>query len=236
MLLGRRSWLIALSAVLLSAAFRFRTFVMTSSVDFVADPTWPAPWLGSHHDKKESFIKARELTLNLVQWLARIANSYVADHSIKDRLELDFRNDGSFVTKTFEDGLALELRLPRLEMQFQERGKPVPHVLDPEERSPAEAEAWLLVELLHRGLDRDKFCKSLPYTIANLMSGDAEDYSPQACATGLVQLTAWFRVASAVLATHGRVTCLPQTLTLCVASRNGTPAVGFSPGSAELDE
>jgi hypothetical protein len=209
---------------------------MTSSVEFVADSAWPAPWVESHHDEKEIFIKARELTLNLVQWLARIANSYVADGSIKDRLVLDFRIDGSFVTKTFEHGLALELRLPNLEMQFQERGEPVPHVLDPEERSPAEAEAWILVELLHRGLDRDKFTKSLPYTIANLMSGDAEDYSPQACAAGLAQLTAWFRAASAILSTHGRVVCLPQTLTLEVALGHGTPAVGFSPGSAERDE
>ena len=129
---------------------------MTSSVEFVAESAWPAPWPKSHHDEKESFVKARELTLNIVQWLARIANSYVADRSTKDRLTLDFRTDGSFVTKTFEHGLALELRLPSLEMQFQERGKLVPHILDPEERSPAEVEAWILVELLHRGLDRDK--------------------------------------------------------------------------------
>lgn len=209
---------------------------MTSSVEFVAHPTWPAAWFESHHDDKEIFVKARELTLNLVQWLARVANSYVTDGSIKDRLVLDFRIDGSIVTKTFEQGIALELRLPGLEMQFQERGKPVPHVLDPEERSPAEVEAWILVELLHRGLNRDKFSKSLPYTITNLMSGDAEDYSPQACAAGLAQLTAWFRAASAVLSTHGRVVCLPQTLTLEVASGRGTSAVGFSLGIAERDE
>jgi len=209
---------------------------MTSSVEFVAESAWPAPWSKSHDDEKESFLKARELTLNIVQWLARIANSYVADRSTKDRVILDFRNDGSFVTKTFEHGLALELRLPSLEMQFQERGRLVPHILDPEERSPAEVEAWILVELLHRGLDRDKFSKSLPYTVANLMSGDAEDYSPQACAPGLAQLTAWFRAASAVLSTHGRVVCAPQTLTLGVASGNGTPAIGFSPGNAERDE
>src|SRR4029078_6614198 len=231
---------------------------MTSSVEFVAESAWPAPWAKSHDDEKESFLKARELTLNIVQWLARIANSYVADRSTKDRLTLDFRTDGSFVTKTFEHGLALELRLPSLEMQFQERGKLVPHILDPEERSPAEVEAWILVELLHRGLDRDKFSKSLPYAVANLMSGDAEDYSPQACAPGLAQLAAWFCVASAVLSTavpvvlaqlaprfcaasavlspHGRVVCAPQTLTLGVASGRGTPAVVFSPGNAERDE
>ena len=190
----------------------------------------------SHHADKEIFVKARELTLNLVQWLARVANSYVADGSIKDRLVLDFRIDGSFVTKTFERGIALELRLPSLEMQFQERGKSVPHVLDPEERSPAEVEAWILVELLHRGLDRDKFSKSLPYTITNLMSGDAEDYSPQACAAGLIQLTAWFRAASAVLSNHGRVVCLPETLTLGVVSGRGRSTAGFSPGIAKCDE
>ncbi len=209
---------------------------MTSSAEFVAGSAWPALWVKSRHDEKEIFIKARELTLNLVQWLARIANSYVDDGSIKDRLILDFRIDGSFVTKAFEHGVALELRLPSLEMQFQEHGEPVPHILDPEERSPAEAEAWILVELLHRGLDRDKFSKSLPYTIVNLMSGDADDYSPQACAAGLAQLTAWFRAASAILSMHGRVVCLPQTLTLEVASVHGTPVVGFSPGSAERDE
>jgi len=217
-------------------AYGLRTFVMTSTVEFVADQTWPASWTESDRGEKENFAKARELTLNLVQWLARIANSYVADRSIKDRLILDFRTDGSFVTKTFEHDLALELRLPSLAMQFQERGKPVPHVLDPEERSPAEAEAWILVELLHRGLDRDKFSKSLPYTIANLMSGDAEDYSPQACAAGLAYLTGWFRAASAVLSTQGRVICLPQTLTLGIASGHGASRVGFSPGSAECDE
>jgi hypothetical protein len=157
---------------------------MTSSVEFVADSAWPAPWVESHHDEKEIFIKARELTLNLVQWLARIANSYVADGSIKDRLILDFRIDGSFVTKTFEHGLALELRLPNLEMQFQERGEPVPR-FRPGGTLTGRGRSLILVELLHRGLDRDKFIKSLPYTIANLMSGDAEDYSPQACAAGL---------------------------------------------------
>ena len=56
------------------------------------------------------------------------------------------------------------MRLPTLEMQFHEHGKPVPHILDPEEHSPAEVEAWMLVELLHRGVDREKFSKTLPYS------------------------------------------------------------------------
>ncbi|HZP78344.1 MAG TPA: hypothetical protein VFB45_19525 [Pseudolabrys sp.] len=149
---------------------------------------------------------------------------------------LDFTSDGRFVTRTFERELAVELRLPSLEMQFRERGRPVPHLFNPEERSPAEAEAWILVELLHRGLERDKFSKSLPYTIANLLSGDAEDYSPQACALGLDELTAWLRTAAAVLSSDGRVVCLPETLTLLAPEPRRGAAVGFSPGDAGQGE
>ena len=206
---------------------------MTSSIDFLA---WPTPWSGLNRDSRDSFCKARELTLNLVQWPARIANSYVpAGASTDVRLALDFHRDGSLVTKPFEREIALELRLPGLELQFQECGKQVPHVLDPEERSPAEVEAWILVELLHRGLDRDKFSKSLPYTIPNLMSGDAEDYAPHACAEGLAILTAWFCSAASVISKLGQVVCMPQTLMLAVPA-NGKPTVGFSPGDAERDE
>ena len=209
---------------------------MTNSVEFAANSTWPAHWLVSHRDNKEIFVKAREQTLNVVQWLARVANSYVAAGLPQDRVALYFAPNGAFVTKTFDRDIALEMRLPSLEMQFQERGRPMPHILDPEEHSPAEVEAWLLVELLHRGLDRDKFSKALPYTIKNLMSGDAEDYSPQACAPGLAQLTAWFRAAASVLSNDGRVVCLPQTLMLVATSGNGTPAAGFSPGDGQHDE
>jgi hypothetical protein len=192
--------------------------------------------MASRGDHKEIFVKAREQTLNLVQWLARAANSYVASGLPQDRVTLNFRPDAVFVTKTFERDIALEMRLPSLEMQFQERGKPMPHILDPQERSPAEVEAWILVELLHRGLDRNKFSKVLPYTIKNLMSGDAENYSPQVCATGLAQLTAWFRAAASVLSNGGRVACLPETLMLVAAPGVGTPTAGFSPGDAQHDE
>lgn len=209
---------------------------MTSSAEFAAPSMWPAHWLALHRDDKKIFVKARKQTLDLVQWLARVANSYVAAGLPQDRVTLNFRSDGAFVTKTFDRDIALEMRLPTLEMQFQEHGKLMPHILDPEEHSPAKVEAWILVELLHRGLDRDKFSKTLPYRIKNLMSGDAEDYSPQACAAGLTQLATWYRGAASVLSNDGRVVCLPQNLMLVAAPGHGTPAAGFSPGDAQHDD
>jgi hypothetical protein len=197
---------------------------------------WPAPWPASSRDDTEMFGKARLQALNLIQWLARIANSYVNGGRPEERIAINFRADGAFVTKTFDRDISLEMRLPTLEMQFLEHAKPVPHILDPDEHTPAEVEAWILVELLHRGMDRDKFSKTLPYTIANLMSGDAEDYSPKACAPGLSRLSEWFRVAASVLSTSSKVICLPQTLMLVLAPDHSTATAGFSPGDAEHPE
>lgn len=206
---------------------------MTSSVELAARQRFPA-WPVSQPDR-DMLTKARKQTLELAQWLARIANSYVAADRPEDRVLLSFSH-GVFVTKTFDRGFALELRLPGLELQFQERGKPVPHVLDPEEHSPAETEAWILVELLHRGIERDKFSKSLPYTIDNLMSGDAEDYSPQACMEGLELLNAWFCAAASVLSPDGRVACVPNTLAFMATVSGHGGTAGFSPGDAEHNE
>src|ERR1041385_8516516 len=98
---------------------------MTSSVELASRQTFPA-WPASQPDK-DMFAKARNQTLNLAQWLARIANSYVADDRPEDPVLLSFSR-GIFATKTFDREFALELRLPSPEMQFQERGKPVPHL------------------------------------------------------------------------------------------------------------
>ena len=168
--------------------------------------------------------------INVAQWLARIANSYVAASTPEQRIRLEFRPaDATIATGKFDKAIALEMRLPMLELQFLENGKPMPHVFDPEEHSPAEAEAWLLVELLHRGVDRQKFSKELPYAIAGLMSGDAEDYSPQLCRPGLIHLTALMRDAAAVLETaapskgddQASIVCLPQNLNLVGPSEFG---------------
>jgi hypothetical protein len=196
---------------------------------------------------RDAMAKARWETINLVQWLARIANSYVTAGSADERVQLEFRpNETDFLTKTFAGNLSLELRLPNLNMQFYEGGQAVPHVFDPEERSPAEVEAWLLVELLHRGVDRTKFSKALPYDVPGLMTGDAEDHSPQSCGPALMQLALWFANAAAALAAAARaggaqavdIVCRPQTLDLTCVSNKATvrPDYGFVPGDAEIPE
>ena len=203
-----------------------------------------APWRSKPELDLSELAQARVETINLVQWPARVANSYVSGGS-SDRTTLRFRaGDAAFVTQPFENDLALEIRLPTLEMQFLGHGKPVPHVFDPEERSPAEAEAWVLVELLHRCIDRDRFSTRLPYTIPGLMSGDAEDYSPQSCQAGLTQLATLFQDAAAILDAVARaedsveasIVLLPETLDLRSDSPAGRHRLGFSPGDAQNPE
>lgn len=218
---------------------------MTSSADTAAKSlAEPARWRLA--GDPQALEKARVEMINIVQWLARVANSYVTARTPDDRVLLGFRAaDAAFVTKTFDDGLALEMRLPSLEMQFVENGRAAPHILDPEEHSPAEVEAWLLVELLHRGIDRSKFTKQLPYSVPNLMTGDAEDYSPQSCESGLTALMAWFQNAAESLQAAARgptgkvgIVCAPQTLELsCITDSASEPAsFGFSPGDGRCLE
>jgi hypothetical protein len=189
----------------------------------------------------EVLAKARREAINLTQWLARIANSYVPAEKQEERLTLQFcASRTAFVTGTFGDQLALEMRLPSLQMQFLENGRPVPHIFDPEEHSPANVEAWLLVELLHRGIDRSKFSKELPYHVPDLLSGDAEDYSPRSCVEGLSLLAGWFRNAASILESAAggtaEVVCWPQYLSLTCRAASKATDFGFSPGDAEHPE
>lgn len=215
---------------------------MTNSLDRPDDSPamkWQTRTIGDLSELAQARVEA----INVAQWLTRIANSYVAAGTPEQRTRLEFRPyDAAIATGTFDKAIALEMRLPTLELQFIENGKPMPHVFDPEEHSPAEVEAWLLVELLHRGIDREMFSKELPYTVAGLTSGDAEDYSPQLCGPGLIRLTALMRDAATVLkaaapSTGGgqaSIVCLPQNLNLVAPSDSGIFA--FSPGDAESPE
>jgi hypothetical protein len=189
--------------------------------------------------------------LNIAQWPARIANSYVADSSWAERMRLQWKvAECLLVTRSFDRGLAVALDPATLQMWFLEKGRPVPHTFDPEGRSPAEAEAWVLVELLHRSIEPTRFSKALPYEIPDLLSGDAQEYSPQSCAAELSELAAWYHNAGATLvaaaADAGTATphlaCNPQDLTLrCRLELEGqqnphTIEIGFSPGGPGVDE
>jgi hypothetical protein len=221
---------------------------MTSSPDPRGAPAAPVvPWRPLAAGDSEEFRRARNEALNLVQWLARIAHSYVTGTDPGWRTDLDFdAAPASFTTQPFAHGISLQMRLPDLQLQFLAHGKPVPHIFDPDGRSPAEVEAWILVELLHRGIDRERFSKELPYAIAGLMTGDAVDHDTQACRDGLTQLTAWFGNAATVIgavaratgAANARIICLPQTFALTRAPNSGAPRIDlcFSPGDRENSE
>lgn len=143
--------------------------------------------------------EARRQAHNAVHWLARLANSYVETEPDNRHVDLLWDMDRATLgTKTFENNLSVELRVADLELQFCEDGKPVPHILSFEERTPAHVEAWVLVELLHRGVDRDQFSKDLPYQVRDLMLGDSEDHEVEAFSTELSTLNAWLRNAAAV--------------------------------------
>ena len=93
----------------------------------------------------------------------------------------------------------MELKLPELTLQFLEDGKPVKHALHMEGRSPAQVEAWVLVELLHRGVDRDRFSKDLPYEIPHAMVGDGVEYSPEFREVELKRVLEWFSAAAELM-------------------------------------
>lgn len=136
---------------------------------------------------------------NAVQWLARMVRSF---RSVDSGADISLRWDEerqSFVTEVFSDGLKMEMKFPELTLQFLQDDKPVEHELRMEGRSPAQVEAWVLVELLHRGMDRDKFSKDLPYDIPHAMAGDSVEYSPDFREEELKTILGWFTAAADLL-------------------------------------
>lgn len=143
---------------------------------------------------------ARRQAHNAVHWLVRFAHSYIEPEDGNGHTQLVWNpRDGVIQTKPFLDDYSVELRVGPLEMQFREGDKPVPHTLDFGERTPAHVEAWVLVELLHRGIDRSRYSKDLPYAPNDLMWGDHEDFEPEAFKTELGIIEASFRAGAAVL-------------------------------------
>lgn len=158
--------------------------------------TWPQ--VGEVYLRRLS--KARRQAHNAAQWLARMAHSYMQSEPENRHVLLRWDEQRqALVTREFLPKFTLELRLPNLALQFKENGRPAPHVIEIDDRTPAEVEAWVLVELLHRGIDRDRFSKVLPYEIPNLMTGDAISYVTEGMEAELGQLADWFANAAVLL-------------------------------------
>lgn len=191
-------------------------------------------WHPADEGNPEKRADARHQLHSVLQWMARLANSYLEAEPSGRHLELTWDPARhAFLTRRFNGDLAVELRLPKLEMQFLEDGRLSPHVLNIEGRSPAEIEAWILVELLHRGIDRSRFTKRLPYAAQTLMSGDARQFSPEDFEAELDGLAVWLDNATTVLtrlaaklpsASHG-IRCWPEQLHLAIE-------IPLEPGSA----
>lgn len=199
--------------------------------------------------------EARRQAHNAAQWLARLAHSYMATrpHAEHTYLAWDPQRN-ALLTQEFLPRLTVELRIPELELQFKEDDRAVPHVLRIDDRTPAEVEAWVLVELLHRGVDRDRFSKLLPYKMPELMTGDAVRYVAEPLAPELDELAAWFANAASVLAAietqhpprvrTPAVWCRPEVFDLAIllplGSQDSSSAAmlraGFSPGDGGSEQ
>lgn len=197
------------------------------------------------------FAEARHQLHSVLQWLARMTSSYREPVPGEDGLALLW--DGhrrAIATPKLVGDLAMEVGLPDLVLHFTESGVPVPHAFETEEHSPAHVEAWILVELLHRGVDRERFSKALPYDASSLMSGDATQFSPETHAAELAELADWFGYAASILEEHAsemhgdpgstELRIWPQDLSLemqgpfrAAPSRVRT---GFSPGTQHVPE
>ena len=114
---------------------------------------------------------------NALYWLIRITNSYIPATSGQPYADLNWDGDKKMVvTPMFEGNLQVALELHNLEMYFLEDGEASKHSFWFDDRTPAHVQAWMLVELLHRGKDRDKFSIDLPYAADNLWMGDSEEH------------------------------------------------------------
>lgn len=152
-------------------------------------------WAAAAEQDPARLTEARTQLVSAAQWLARIERSYVPREAGKP-FSLRWRDDRkALTTHGFADEIVLELQIDRLVMQFTERGAPSDHAIDVDEHSPAHVEAWILIELLHRGVDRDRFSKELPYDTSGLFSGDGVEFSPTEYAPELAALAALFRGA-----------------------------------------
>lgn len=187
----------------------------------------PIHWKTIEAVDPDKFAKARHQVHSAVQWLARMATSYSGEQASNLLWDAERR---VIATQPLAGQLGMELRLPELILQFTEHSVPVRHDFETEGHTQAHIEAWILVELLHRGIDRDRFSKALPYDVSGLMTGDVVEFSPEAYTAELEALAGSYENAGSVMAAAalGKSQIWPQDLAL--EYTGATVRAGFSPG------
>src|SRR6516164_7565016 len=119
-------WSMRRSARSSSAAWAEKTSAMTNSPDRHVLTGEQAKGNPSG-DEFVELERAHKEALNVVQWLARMACSYVTSGDPERRVDLDYRAaEAALTTKTFAEGMALEMRFPELHLQFLHNGIPAP--------------------------------------------------------------------------------------------------------------
>ncbi len=168
---------------------------MTSSTPSSSSTTW-SPNKAAPDELKDAFQQAH----SAVQWLARMVNSYTVPASDGSHLHMHWNSDGPVITTTeIAEGTVVEMRLPQMVLQFVEQGERTKHEVELDDKSPARIEAWTLIELLHRGIDRDSYSKTLPYDVSYLLGGDAQDYQTLGKEQAFEDMTGWLILAGELL-------------------------------------
>ena len=137
-----------------------------------------AIWPNAKIFKAKPFRDACVEAHNVLFWVARGANSFLKAMPQNQHLSLLWDdNTQDFRTRYFEKHFQIGLNIRELEIYFCEDSLKVPHSFCFDDRTPAFAEAWYLVELLHRDLDQSKFSASLPFDSPFMLMGDTQDHN-----------------------------------------------------------
>ncbi len=209
---------------------------MTSANKTPSSATWP-PNTAAPDELQDAFQQAH----SGVQWLARMVNSFCLPASDGSHLHMSWGEDRAVIETThIVDATAVQMRLPEMALQFVEQGAPTLHPVELDDNSPAQIEAWTLIELLHRGIDRDAYSKDLPYDVSHLLGGDAHNYETLDRERAFQDMTDWLVLAGDLLRTVAAeasanglgepsdVRFSPEHFSLFVRlhPNNGRPAVG----------
>ena len=137
-----------------------------------------AIWPDAKILKTKQFRDACVEAHNALFWVARGANSFLEYLPQNQHLSLLWvPGSKDFRTRYFEKQFQIGISIRDLEIYFCENGVKVPHSFCFDDRTPAFAEAWYLVELLHRDLDQSKFSTSLPFDSPFMLMGDTQDHN-----------------------------------------------------------